>query len=293
MNQHVISAGPPPDRLCVYTVLLGNYEALNEQPVARTSLIPFICFTDDPQLHSQTWRLRRIDGLFKCDPIRSQREVKLRPHKHLPDFDASLYIDNSVLLTQDPDEVFRRYFPQSGLALPGHSYRNSVLDEFLQVYKRGFDDHGRVLEQLNHYTLSCPEVLDEAPYWTGIRLADHRNEAARQLLDLWLMHVLRYSRRDQLSINYVSRQLNFVPDRFDLDNYASPFHTWPHVAGRNREMGQRSPLTSLMHIAARVHLLEAEGEILVAENAMMRRRLRNTLRGRIAELVALIRRSGS
>jgi|GEM_PF-4299557 hypothetical protein len=27
-----------------------------------------------------------------------------------------------------------------------------------------------IFEQLNHYTISCPGVLDEQPHWTGILL---------------------------------------------------------------------------------------------------------------------------
>src|SRR5665647_394091 len=87
-------------RLCVFTTLIGQYEQLNEQPVAAQSGIPFLCLTDDPDLRSESWQIRPVSPVFGMDPIRSQRDFKLRPHLHLPDFDASIYIDNSVLLTQ-------------------------------------------------------------------------------------------------------------------------------------------------------------------------------------------------
>ena len=81
---------------CVYTTLIGGYEKLNEQPVATNSRLPFICLTDDPDLRSETWQIRRVEPLFSLDPIRGQRALKLLPHEHLPDFDYSIYIDNSV-----------------------------------------------------------------------------------------------------------------------------------------------------------------------------------------------------
>jgi hypothetical protein len=75
---------------CVYTALIGGYEVLNEQPIAATSSLPFICLTDDPELRSETWQIRRVEPLFGLDSIRSQREFKLRPHVHLPDFNCSI-----------------------------------------------------------------------------------------------------------------------------------------------------------------------------------------------------------
>ena len=49
---------------CVFTVLNGGYEALNEQPVAARSAIPFICLTDDPGLTSGTWQIRPFKPRF-------------------------------------------------------------------------------------------------------------------------------------------------------------------------------------------------------------------------------------
>lgn len=149
---------------------------------------------------------------FAADPVRSQRDFKLRPHLHLPEFDGSLYIDNSVLLTAPAERIIEKYNPDSGICIPLHASRTSVLDEFLQVVRLGRDDQNRVFEQLNHYLLSCPDVLKEKPYWGGILIRDHRNAKLQAALELWLAHVLRYSRRDQLSANYVFRDAGLSPD---------------------------------------------------------------------------------
>lgn len=242
-----------PPRRCVYTALTGRYERLNEQAVAARSSIPFICLTDDPELKSDTWQIRRITPPFAADPARSQRDFKLRPHVHLPDFDASLYIDNSVLLKEPPELLFERHFPASGFCLPRHSFRASILDEFIEVAKLGFDDQGRIFEQLNHYLADWPEVLREQPYWAGIMLRDHRNPRVREMLEIWLAHVYRYSRRDQLSCMVAFRQAGLVPDVLDVDNHASWFHTWPHALERKREPmpGDPAPLFNLAPVRLR------------------------------------------
>jgi hypothetical protein len=51
-------------------------------------------------------------------------------------------------------------------------------------------------------------------------------------MDLWLSHVLRYSRRDQLSLRYVLRATGLEPLVHELDNFDSEYHTWPVSSGR-------------------------------------------------------------
>lgn len=237
---------------CAYTTLLGGYEKLKEQPIALTSSVPFICLTDDPDLRSQTWQVQHVPTLFGMDPIRSQRALKLRPHECLPNFDCSLYIDNSVLLTKPPEELIEKHLSGSGFCLPQHSFRDTVLDEFLEVARCGLDDRNRIFEQLNHYSMEVPEMLQEKPYWTAILLRDHRNPLVRAMLDVWLAHVLRYSSRDQLSVNMAFRCAGLKPDVLCIDNYASYFHSWPHCEWGDRQKGARRTMTSLSQCGAGV-----------------------------------------
>ncbi|HWK12886.1 MAG TPA: glycosyltransferase domain-containing protein [Rhizobiaceae bacterium] len=246
-------------RICVYTVLTGCYERLNAQPVAAQSAIPFICLSDDPQLMADGWSVRQITPVFPQDPIRNQRELKLRPWLHLGDFDQSLYIDNSVILTATPEAIFERYgIGQSGLTLPHHSFRKTVMDEFLEVSLLGMDDQTRIFEQLNHYLVTDAEGLNEQPYWAAVLLRDHRNADMRRLMEIWWAHVARYSRRDQLSFNMACRIAGFTPQTMAIDNHQSWFHRWPVSEGRDRQRGPRNPATSLMPPATRIAVLEKE-----------------------------------
>ena len=220
-------------RTCVYTCLLGRYEDLNEQPIAAQSSIPFLCLTDDGNLQSKTWRTVKIDPIFPNDMVRSQRSLKLLPHRSLPEFDTSLYIDNSVILKATPEEILERYLASSDFALPTHSYRDRVIDEFFEVARLCLDDKARISEQLAHYASSRRAVLDERPYWTAIMLRRHHAPATRRALELWAAHVLRYSRRDQLSANMAFCRSGLDPHRIEIDNYASWFHSWPHASGRD------------------------------------------------------------
>jgi hypothetical protein len=244
------------DRFCVYTALIGGYERLNEQPAAAKSRIRFICLTDAPNLRGESWEMRHVSPIFEMDPIRSQRDFKIRPHVHLPEFDASLYIDNGVLLKEPPESLFELFDKGSGFCLPAHSYRDTVLDEFLAVAELGLDDQSRVFEQLNHYTIDYPDVLQQRPHWNGLLLRDHRNATVQVTLDLWMAHVHRYSRRDQLSISVALRRSGLSPQVLQIDNYESRFHSWPHAQGR--EVAKRRAQVSLCPPGARIRELEQQ-----------------------------------
>jgi len=241
-------------RRCVYTALTGGYEKLAEQPMAGKSALPFICFTDDPALKSETWTIRHITPMLRDDPIRSQRAVKLLAHKFLPDFDQSLYIDNTVLLKAPPEEIFAAFDLGAGLALAAHSYRESVGDEFARVSAARLDDPARIAEQFEYYRGANPEILKERPFWGGILLRDHRNATMTEAMELWFAHVLRFSRRDQLSNRFVFNQAGLHPLVLELNNFSSWFHSWPHVSARRTELRNwqkpaEAPSTSLQLVA--------------------------------------------
>ncbi|KQW57806.1 hypothetical protein [Variovorax sp. Root411] len=259
-------------RTCVYTILVGDYEPLNEQPVAARSSLPFLCLTDDPALTSDTWQVVQVPTVFGMDPVRSQRMLKICPHEveALRGFDRSLYVDNSVILRETPEEVIARHPHGSGMGLPLHSYRDSVLDEFIEVARLGLDDSGRIFEQLNHYLGEDDPALAEPPHWTAILLRDHRHPKVRDAMSRWLAHVLRYSRRDQLSFNTAVRAAGFAPDAWPLDNRQSWFHTWPHTAQRRHLGGMRHPVNSAMPWQARLRELQGQLETARTETDRLR-----------------------
>jgi hypothetical protein len=219
-------------RLCVFTVLTGGYEPLNEQPAARHSDVAFICLTDDPALTSETWEIRRFIPIFPGDPIRSARTVKLRPFDHLPEFDQSLYIDNSVLLRGTPELLFEAADLSSGLCLPLHGFYASLLDKFAAIARDHLDDPARIAEQLAAYMDRDYGLLMAPPFWTGLLLRDHGNPALRAAMDIWLAYVYRFSRRDELSAPMAFQQAGLTPGTLAIDHQESRFHQWPQFAGR-------------------------------------------------------------
>lgn len=241
---------------CVYTVLTGGYEPLNEQPVARDSSVPFICVTDDPALTSSTWQIRCLPRLFPLDAPRSQRQYKTLPWLALPDFACSIYIDNSVTLRAPPERLLEGDAAGTVFALPAHPDRGALLDEFVAVAELGLDDAGRVFEQLQHYQLEAPDLLAAPVHWCGIIVRDHHAPAVRRLGEHWFAHILRYSRRDQLSLPAAFAAAGLAPSILPLPALSSWFHEWPVRAGRVAPGSPLHPGMAAMPPVARIRHLE-------------------------------------
>jgi hypothetical protein len=235
----MIDMNSPGQRACVYTVLTGNYEALCEAEIARDSSWDFICLTDNPDLRSETWQVRQVSFPFAHDPGRNSRIPKACPHRYFPDYDMSLYIDNSVRLTQTPEQIVADVFGADDWdwGVLQHSFRDSVRDEFNRVLRLNLDDPSRVIEQFNCYKSASPDVLDIAPLWAGFIVRKHIRPGVVEAGEHWLAQILRYSRRDQLSLPYSLRHSAVRLKTIRIDNRASAFHAWNNKQeSRNRHM---------------------------------------------------------
>jgi hypothetical protein len=224
---------PSAERRCVYTALFGGYETLLEQHVAARYDTDLICFTDDPSLASSSWQIRQVTPRFPLDPDRSSRFPKIMAHELLPDYDASIYIDNTVLLTRDPTEIFDDLLPV-GVAMASirHSYRDSVAAEFDAVVAAGVEAPWACAEQREHYEAYNPEALAAQTLWNGLMLRRHNVEDVKATMAVWWEHVLRYSRRDQLSLHAALHTTGLAVRVHELDNFVSPYHEWPRHGHR-------------------------------------------------------------
>lgn len=248
-----MSASPP--RRAVYRALIGGYEQLREEEVARESDLPFICFTDDPALTSTTWQVELVEARLPRDSTRSARALKILGHPLLEHYDETLWVDNTVALKQPPDTLFDEWLADADVAAPLHSFRSSVLAEAEAVLDAGLDDVARVYEQLSHYLAVDGEGLEDNPHWTGM-LARRRTPATTAAMTAWWEDVLRYSRRDQLSFVPVMRRHGVRVASQQVDSHASPWHEWPVAEGRD-PAGRGSGLReALRPPAARIGALQ-------------------------------------
>jgi hypothetical protein len=215
-------------RACVYTALYGPFDRLPEQPVRAASGLDFIAFVGDPALRSDTWQVRPLSPELPSDPVRSARYAKLMPHILLPDYDVSIYIDCSVELLAPPEAMQAALLDgrPEGFACLRHDHRDSIAAEARAVIELGLDGLSVVRDQLAAYLAAG--YAEQVPLiWSGILLRRHLRADVVRAMELWWHHVLRYSRRDQLSFPFVAHAESLAVAAHDYGARVSPWHRWP------------------------------------------------------------------
>jgi hypothetical protein len=250
----------------VYTALFGEHEALLEQEVAGESSLRFLCFTDNPALASTSWEIIHVEPLFAGDPRRSQRDIKIRGHNLLAEYDQWLYLDNTVRLKVSPEEILDQWLVDADWAAIEHEAHSSTWQEFDANLSMNKDTAERLNEQLQDYSSHHGASLDEHPLWNGL-FARRNTPDVRAFAELWFHHVCRYSARDQLSIMVALGQRPIRVRRLHERVRNSRWHDWPHrqnetpksKALRHAKTSGLKPLAEELHDArGSIGALEAE-----------------------------------
>jgi hypothetical protein len=250
----------------VYTALIGGYEELCDQPMAAESALDFICFTDDPELRSDTWDVRLVEPILPMDPIRSARHLKVLGHPDLDGYDQTLWVDARLGVKVDPTDLLVRWLDGSDLTVPRHSHVLNVVTEFELALLKGLDDTSRLYEQLTHYTAMAHEVLLEPQPWTAIMARRNTPEVAAAMREWWLQ-LLRYSRRDQLSLQFALARTGASVRLLDLPNRESDEFVWHEPVGRSPRPAQFRVADSLQPPIAQIGQLQVQVERTVADFA--------------------------
>jgi len=78
--------------------------------------------------------------------------------------------------------------------------RANLADEFRLVETKRYDSNYTLGEQLVAYEAVYPEILLGPVRWGGLILRQHLDDDIKEFAQRWWWNVLRYSRRDQLSL---------------------------------------------------------------------------------------------
>ena len=214
-----ITNRPQPNRLVIYTVLLGEKEALGSplselDASASTDLeIDFICITDNRNLTSDTWKFVYIENA-NLPPEKLSRRPKALPHEYLSDWPYSLYIDNIV--------IFKRLPNSRDIAGEGpylfkvflHTTRINPQQEADTIVLIGYDDVNTICRQLDFYQGKMPIESITPLHTCTVILRAHNHPAIINHGIAWWEHILCFSKRDQMSFDFARIQTGCHIDRF-------------------------------------------------------------------------------
>lgn len=256
-------------RIAVYTVYSdwsGSLPSIVSEP-----WVDYICFFegDTPDRHDG-WVLRELTSYVELDSPRSSRLPKILPHIYLPEYEYSIYVDTSVELKPDLRKNFFGTLGDSQLGLV--RLPRTLAQEFREVSRRRYDNGFVLLEQSQAYAAIDEPLESVQAYWGGMILRKHNERQIIEFANRWITNVLRFSRRDQLSlpvalIGFPKTNLKVI----DGSDSESPMH--------KRLSGEKKRISYLIGHTTGIpsHLRRANIETLYLAEIISLRKLYSTL----------------
>ena len=199
--------------LVLYSALYGQKEPLNTGVFGGFTAARRVLFTDRTDLEFPGVDIIH-DPLCGLDPARASRRAKLMPHRYFPGEEWSIWLDNKSSLRMDPQAILDTLKSQSDatfFAFP-HFRRRCVYQEGQAVWENGLDDYRTIKDRMTAYR--AEGMPENAGLIEGHFIARrHHDPATARFGDHWFEHVLRFSRRDQISFPYLVWKTGF---RYDL-----------------------------------------------------------------------------
>lgn len=225
----VFSESHPPT-VVVYTSITGKIRDDLRVP-AQKAVVPgvrFVCFTDRKFPGDRgPWDIRTLPWSHPSDPRRSSRYCKMHPHTLFESAKYSLWLDGSIELLENPLRLIDKYLADKDFAVFKHRLRDCLFDELKACIKLKKDDESLMRRQVQRYRdHGYPEKAGMVE--TGVLLRRHTKRVA-EFNEAWWKEIDGFSRRDQLSFNYLSRELGLTYNHFEGNmDKNSHFKHHPH-----------------------------------------------------------------
>ena len=190
----------------IYSCITGGYDSIQEHYYVDENW-DYVLFTDNDELIKKQivghWKILPLQYGEK-DNIRNARWHKTHPHILFPNYQYSVWIDGNINICGP--FLFKRlaYLIKKGalISVPSHPIRNCIYQE-AQKLKRVKKDFLEIIDKqvtlLQEKGFPKKNGLNE----TNIVFRLHNNKECVKMMEEWWWWIENYSRRDQLSFNYV------------------------------------------------------------------------------------------
>ncbi|MBU5477599.1 DUF616 domain-containing protein [Eubacterium sp. MSJ-13] len=202
------------EKVIVYTSITGGFDCLRE-PEYIDDNFKYICFTDRDDIKSDIWEIKKIK-IENNDYNRTAKKYKLFPNKLFPEYKWSIWIDGQLQITGDLRKLVNRYHTKSNMICFLHQVRKSIKDEARICSLLNYDNPDIIEEELESI-MSTGFLDDNELIAGGFIVRKHNENDVIDVMNDWWKLICEYSRRDQLSFNYVAWKNKFFFDVTDLN----------------------------------------------------------------------------
>lgn len=221
----------------VYTAISGSYDSL-KLPASVNENFDYLCFTDDEDLSSDLWLIVPFDQQFD-DKTLMARYVKLLPHRYFSDYEYSIWIDGNIAIKQDPEPLLHSCLSDVDIAMfkspRGLRSIREEIDILIPLKKES--SYKLLAQQELYYQLGYEDKQGIQPA-SYVVFRRHNQQELIMAMEEWWMHVLTYSKRDQISFPFVAWKQNLSYHLSDHQIFLSHFVQHPHAEGQKDLMFQ-------------------------------------------------------
>ena len=201
-----------PKKYVIYTAMVGGYDEIM-QPVVVDDRFDYILFSNDiKEDRVGVWQVRPI-AYTNPDNTRICRYVKTHPEELLPGYDASVWMDSNIRIMTSAvyERIVELYESGSLIASINHPERDCIYDEAFIVIAWGVELEKIVIDWC-HKLRKENYPKHNGLYETNVMFRAHTNEKIQAVDTMWWDCIEKYSKRDQLSFNYVLWKLGINCD---------------------------------------------------------------------------------
>lgn len=190
----------------IYTAVFGEKDTVLDLPL-QTLECDLVCFTDNPQLNCGPFEKRVVQPLY-TDPVRNARMMKILAHRYLS-HETTVWMDANVRV-RSPDFMQWAFDSVQGSewAVHKHPKRNSVYAEGQRCIEIAKDAPDVLNRQMQDYR-RAGYPLAQGLVMTSILIRRNKSKRVARFNEAWWKEICRYSRRDQMSFNFVAWKRNF------------------------------------------------------------------------------------
>ena len=181
----------------IYSVITGGYDEIIMIPDCEGW--DQIMFTDMDVHTHPCWEIRNLPKVN--DPLIQSRDIKIRSHIHLPEYDLVCYIDGNQKLLKAPPESPVWYT---------HTKRNNIFEEAQQIIRNGRFPASIVNKQIDYYI--SKGYNETGLYLNGFFVRNNKDEKINRLHDVWFIETCRFTPRDQLSLPFAMYLTGIEPE---------------------------------------------------------------------------------
>ena len=196
----------------IYTCISGNYDRLIELSNVDTKNFDYICFTNSDLLLEKNifpWKIINVKD-FNIDIdlsdtdyyVKFARFFKLHPHLFFEKYENSIWIDGNINVIGNLSEYLNFLNDFNYLAIPIHPFRNNIYEEIFACNRLGKETNEK-LNIINKFLINENFPRNTNLVQSGVLLRKHNDDKCIFMMNKWWEMIKNYSKRDQLSFNYV------------------------------------------------------------------------------------------